>query len=215
MRSYINLAVVALAASSLCPVFSAPTVRSRYGNPLVEFTGGAFLISGIPIFDSFGIWKPDEVLPRSVLSSSTPPTVPRLRRVGRLAGLRSQAPVSTSQGPWTVLRPDGNPDPGWTPGSQPPIQRPQLSQASGPRPGSTTSVQGPPGSGKAPPPPALASKPKSTLRLNPNAPPFSPKMKLNPNKPLNANAPEFIPRPATKRVLESKTPPVHRDLVDR
>jgi hypothetical protein len=56
MRSYTNLAVVALAASSLCPVLSAPTqYTDRYGNLLVElkeFKGRAFLISGIPILDS-------------------------------------------------------------------------------------------------------------------------------------------------------------------
>jgi hypothetical protein len=47
MRSYMNLAVLALAATSVCPALSAPTeslsapteYRHRYGNLLVEFKG--------------------------------------------------------------------------------------------------------------------------------------------------------------------------------
>jgi hypothetical protein len=48
MRSYMNLAVIALAAStaSVAPALAAP-IRYGYGNLLVEFTGRAFLISGI------------------------------------------------------------------------------------------------------------------------------------------------------------------------
>jgi hypothetical protein len=47
MRSYMNLAVLALAVSSFSPALSAPT-QDRYGNLLVKFQGRAFLISGIP-----------------------------------------------------------------------------------------------------------------------------------------------------------------------
>jgi hypothetical protein len=47
MRSYMNLAVLALAISSFYPALSAPT-QYRYGNLLVRFKGRAFLISGIP-----------------------------------------------------------------------------------------------------------------------------------------------------------------------
>jgi hypothetical protein len=39
MRSYMNLAVLALAASVASPVLSAPTQYYRYGNLLVEFQG--------------------------------------------------------------------------------------------------------------------------------------------------------------------------------
>ena len=41
MRSYMNLAVVALAVSGVCPVMSAPIDYSRYGNLLVELKGRA------------------------------------------------------------------------------------------------------------------------------------------------------------------------------
>jgi hypothetical protein len=51
MRSYMNFAVVTLAASIISPVLSAPT-QYRYGNLLVKFKGRVFLISGIPILDS-------------------------------------------------------------------------------------------------------------------------------------------------------------------
>jgi len=47
MRSYMNFAVVAFAASIFSPALSAPT-QYRYGNLLVKFKGRAFLISGIP-----------------------------------------------------------------------------------------------------------------------------------------------------------------------
>jgi hypothetical protein len=48
MRSYMNLAVLALATSVVSPVLSAPTQYGpRYGNLLAEFKGRAFLISGI------------------------------------------------------------------------------------------------------------------------------------------------------------------------
>src|SRR6266850_141139 len=47
MRSYMNLAALVLAASTVSPALSAPT-QYRYGNLLVEFKGRAFLISGIP-----------------------------------------------------------------------------------------------------------------------------------------------------------------------
>ena len=45
---YMNLAVLALAASTISPALSAPT-QYRYGNLLVEFKGQVFLISGIPL----------------------------------------------------------------------------------------------------------------------------------------------------------------------
>ena len=81
MRSYTNLAVVALAASSLCPVLSAPTqYTGRYGNLLVElkeFKGRAFLISGIPI--SLTVLSMSFVL------------VPRITRRGRGLSLRPLA----------------------------------------------------------------------------------------------------------------------------
>jgi len=50
MRSYMNLAVLALAASTASLALSAPTAPTqyRYGILLVEFKGWAFLISGIP-----------------------------------------------------------------------------------------------------------------------------------------------------------------------
>jgi hypothetical protein len=38
MRSYMNLAVLAIAASIISPALSAP-IRYRYGNLLVEFKG--------------------------------------------------------------------------------------------------------------------------------------------------------------------------------
>ena len=47
MRSYLNLAVLALAASTISPALTAPT-RYRYESSLVKFKGQAFLISGIP-----------------------------------------------------------------------------------------------------------------------------------------------------------------------
>jgi hypothetical protein len=43
MRSYMNLVVLALAASTVAPVLSAP-IRYWYGNLLVELKGWAFLI---------------------------------------------------------------------------------------------------------------------------------------------------------------------------
>jgi len=48
MRSYVNLAVLALATSTVSPALSAP-IQYRYGNLLVEFKGWAVLISGIPL----------------------------------------------------------------------------------------------------------------------------------------------------------------------
>jgi hypothetical protein len=47
MRSDMNPAVLALAASIISSALSAP-IQYRYGNLLVEFKGRAFLISGIP-----------------------------------------------------------------------------------------------------------------------------------------------------------------------
>jgi hypothetical protein len=47
MRSYMTLAVIVLAASTVSPAPSAPT-QYRYANPLVDFKGWAFLICGIP-----------------------------------------------------------------------------------------------------------------------------------------------------------------------
>jgi len=55
MRSYMNLAVLALAASIVSPALSAPT-QYRFGNLLVEFKGWAFLISGI-LLGTLG-WTP-------------------------------------------------------------------------------------------------------------------------------------------------------------
>ena len=48
MRSYMNLAVLALAASSVRHALSAP-IPSGYGNLLIVFKGQAFLMSGIPL----------------------------------------------------------------------------------------------------------------------------------------------------------------------
>jgi hypothetical protein len=47
MRSYMILAVLALAIYKASLALSAPT-RIRYGNLFVKFEGLAFLISGIP-----------------------------------------------------------------------------------------------------------------------------------------------------------------------
>jgi hypothetical protein len=46
MRFYVNLAVLAFAASAVEPALAAPT-HYRYGNLLVEFKSRAFLIHGI------------------------------------------------------------------------------------------------------------------------------------------------------------------------
>jgi hypothetical protein len=48
MRSYMNLTVLALAAStaSVSPALSAP-IQYGYGNLIIEFKGQAFLISEI------------------------------------------------------------------------------------------------------------------------------------------------------------------------
>jgi hypothetical protein len=59
MRSYIILAVLALAASTASPALSAPTQYRtyRYGNLLVKLSlkGRAFLISGIPTLGPGGV----------------------------------------------------------------------------------------------------------------------------------------------------------------
>ena len=47
MRSYLNLAILALAASTISPALTAPT-QYRYESSLVKFKGQAFLISRIP-----------------------------------------------------------------------------------------------------------------------------------------------------------------------
>jgi len=57
MRSYMNLAVLALAAYTVSPALSAPT-QYRYGNILVEFKGWAFLISGISLGSLGGFRDP-------------------------------------------------------------------------------------------------------------------------------------------------------------
>lgn len=48
MRCYMNLAVLALVASTITPALSAPA-QNRYGNLLVGFEGRAFLINGISL----------------------------------------------------------------------------------------------------------------------------------------------------------------------
>jgi hypothetical protein len=48
MPSYMNLVVLALAASGVIPALSAP-IQYRYRNLLVELRGSAVLISGIPL----------------------------------------------------------------------------------------------------------------------------------------------------------------------
>jgi hypothetical protein len=48
MRSYMNHAVLALAALTVSPALPAP-IQYKYGNLPVEFNGRAVLISGIPL----------------------------------------------------------------------------------------------------------------------------------------------------------------------
>jgi hypothetical protein len=45
-HSYMNLAILALAAFTIAPALSVPT-QYRYGNLLLKFKGRAFLISAI------------------------------------------------------------------------------------------------------------------------------------------------------------------------
>jgi len=48
MRSYMNLVVLALTASTVSPTLSAP-IQYRYGNLHVELKDRAFLMVGIPL----------------------------------------------------------------------------------------------------------------------------------------------------------------------
>jgi hypothetical protein len=142
MRSYMNFAVVALAASVVSPTLSTP-IQYRYGNLLVEFEGRGFLITGLPILDSthavdvFHARTTDENFPGSGSpphdqkpSGSAPPLLPIVHvfvpRPGRnhrrpshnLPTTRRHRHVSTSaQGPAPAPAPKGSdsgsdPDPG-------------------------------------------------------------------------------------------------------
>ena len=228
MRSYMNLAVVALAVSGVCLVLSAPIDYSRYAHA-----------STAPERNT-NSWHnpPDNTL--QFLSYEPPPRLQRnpLRLSVPQRSHFSSLGASSSR-PQSLALADGTQPPIGTSSASVPSRGPNPSKPIGlrlpgidpyplfgilsqsPARGSTyASAQGPPGSGKAPPPlgePKAAPTAPAAPGLNPNAQSFSPSAKLKSynSKPLNANAPEFIHRPATKRTLEPKTPPVHRDLFDR
>jgi hypothetical protein len=100
MRSYINLAVLALAASTagVCPALAAPT-HYRYGNLLVEFKGWAFLIRGI-----LNSGTSSSVFPaRSGIDTSPTPAPPT--PAPPAPAPPTQAPPPPTRAPLTIIIP--------------------------------------------------------------------------------------------------------------